>query len=234
MSISSQLLILNQTKQNVRTAINNKGVTVTDEAFAEYPDKVRLIPNGGGIYESNIILYIEGKLKNAVIPSGTTSIGKYAFSDCSNLLSVSIPNSVTSIGDYAFYSCSGLSSISLSNYVTSIGFDAFWHCTGLTTLTIPDGVTTIDRGAFASCSNIEDITVGTGVTSIGSAAFRDCTSLDDFTILATVPPTIGTDVFSNTNNCPIYVPDASVLAYQTATNWDTYSARITGISNKPV
>ena len=42
MSISSQLLILNETKNNIKTAINLKGVSVTDEPFAEYPDKVRL------------------------------------------------------------------------------------------------------------------------------------------------------------------------------------------------
>lgn len=34
-----------------------------------------------------------------------TSIGSYAFEDCSGLTSVVIPNSVTSIGRYAFYGC---------------------------------------------------------------------------------------------------------------------------------
>ena len=34
-----------------------------------------------------------------------TSIGDYAFWDCSDLASVTIPNSVTSIGDRAFKGC---------------------------------------------------------------------------------------------------------------------------------
>ena len=34
-----------------------------------------------------------------------TSIGQYAFNNCSNLTSVTIPNSVTSIGERAFYGC---------------------------------------------------------------------------------------------------------------------------------
>jgi len=33
----------------------------------------------------------------------------------------------------------------------------------------------------------------------------------------------------NTNNCPIYVPSASVNAYKTATNWSTYASRIQAI-----
>ena len=54
-----------------------------------------------------------------------TSIGDYAFFDCSRLTSVTIGNSVTSIGDGAFYGCSGLTSVTIPNSVTSIGGWAF-------------------------------------------------------------------------------------------------------------
>lgn len=40
-----------------------------------------------------------------------TSIGDYAFLECSSLASVTIPNSVTSIGDDAFYDCNDLKTI---------------------------------------------------------------------------------------------------------------------------
>ena len=70
-----------------------------------------------------------------------TSIGRYAFSDCSELTSVTIPDSVTSIGSSAFYNCSGLTSVTIPNSVTSIGGEAFSGCSGLTSVTIPDSVT---------------------------------------------------------------------------------------------
>ena len=40
-----------------------------------------------------------------VLPDSVTSIGKYAFFDCSSLTSITIPDSVASIGKNAFYEC---------------------------------------------------------------------------------------------------------------------------------
>ena len=45
------------------------------------------------------------------IPGSVTTIGYYAFSDCSSLASVTLPGSVTVIGDYAFDKCSNLTSV---------------------------------------------------------------------------------------------------------------------------
>ena len=68
--------------------------------------------------------------KNVSYP--VTSIGAFAFYDCTSLTSVSIPNSVTSIGGDAFRGCTGLTSVTIPNSVTSIGNYAFYNCTSLT------------------------------------------------------------------------------------------------------
>ena len=52
------------------------------------------------------------------IPEGVTSIGEYAFLNCSGLTSVTIPEGVTSIGEYAFRGCTGLTSVTIGNGVT--------------------------------------------------------------------------------------------------------------------
>ena len=77
--------------------------------------------------------YVDGKgvIKCA---SDITSIGEYAFYDCTSLTSIEIPNSVTSIGTWAFRDCNGLTSVTIHNNVTSIGERAFSYCSGLTSI----------------------------------------------------------------------------------------------------
>ena len=61
---------------------------------------------------------------------------------------------MTSIGEYAFYDCSSLTSIELSDSVTSIGKYAFYDCSALTTIELPDSVTSIGDSAFKKCDNL--------------------------------------------------------------------------------
>ena len=93
--------------------------------------------------------------------------------------------SVTSIGNYAFYNCSGLTSITLPNSVTSIGLGAFNACTGLTSIIIPDSVTYIGQNAFKYCRGLTSVTIGNGVTRIDGYAFEDCTGLTSITFNGT-------------------------------------------------
>ena len=118
-------------------------------------------------------------LTSVTIPDSVTSIGYYAFSGCSGLASVTIPDSVTSIDSWAFDGCSGLTNITIPDSVTSIGYYAFSGCSGLTSVTIPDSVTSIDSWAFDGCSSLTNVTIGSGVTSIGWSAFDGCSGLTD-------------------------------------------------------
>jgi len=60
-------------------------------------------------------------------------------------------------------------------------------------------------------------------------AFNWCDNLTSITVNAITPPTLGTNVFNNTNECLIYVPAASVETYKSAIRWNTYSDRIRAI-----
>ena len=78
-------------------------------------------------------------------------IGRYAFSGCSGLTSLTLPAGITEIGEYAFEGCSGLTSLTLPAGITRIGWYAFSGCSGLTSLTLPAGITEIGDGAFYDC-----------------------------------------------------------------------------------
>ena len=114
-----------------------------------------------------------------------------------------------------------------------IDFWAFDGCKNIIDLILNEGLEEIGNFAFQYDTGLSSITIPASVTSVGASAFDGCTGLEYVIFEATVPPTLGTSAFQQTNDCPIYVPDESVLAYQTATNYTSYSARIKGISNKP-
>ena len=117
-----------------------------------------------------------------IIDDGVTTIGQYAFVECSKLTSITIPNSVTTIGKYAFYSCSSLTSVTIPNSVTTIGELAFKDCDSLTSVTIGNRVTSIGNEAFSDCSSLTSVTIPNSVMSIGDGAFHSCTNLSTLII----------------------------------------------------
>lgn len=122
-----------------------------------------------------------------------------------------------------------ITTLNIPDGTTKIGNSTFYKCIRLTNVTIPNSVTTINEYAFQDCSALTDVTIGNGVTEIGNSAFNNCRRLTSITIKATTPPTLSSMAFFDTNNCPIYVPAASVSAYKAATDWSEYASRIKGI-----
>ena len=132
-----------------------------------------------------------------------------------------------------------LVSVEIGDCVTTIGYGAFISCTSLTSIDIPSGVTSIGSAAFSGCRSLTSCTIGSNVESIGDSTFSGCRSLTSITINATTPPRLGGVYAFATNypyisrGCPIYVPDASVELFKTATYWSEYASRIKSISEKP-
>lgn len=114
------------------------------------------------------------------IPSTVTTIGRYAFEDCTALTSITIPSSVTTIDDYAFEDCTNLTSIVFDSNSTlkSIGTAAFYHCDNITSIDIPQSVTSIRGWAFC-CNKLKNITIGDNVTYIGQDTFTGTAYFSD-------------------------------------------------------
>ena len=219
---------------------------------------VGYLPNGGIISancnSSSVIT--SGEVTNRTISSATigacvTSIGDNAFSGCTSLISIDIPSTVTSIGNAAFYNCPHLSEIAIPNGVTSIGEGAFNGCTELSKIILPENLTSLGESAFERCMNFDTIAIpssltslpircfyfDTGlssldipssITSIGNEAFYNCVNINYIVFYNTTPPTLGNNVFDNTNeNFKIFVPSESVDAYKIA--WSEYANKIYSI-----
>ena len=137
-----------------------------------------------------------GEIETVVIEDGVTSIGSYAFHNCTALESIEIPAGVTSIDTKTFEFCTALESVVIGAGVTSIGWDAFASCTALQSIEIPDSVMSIDGQAFLGCTALESVVIGAGVTSIGEYAFHYCTSLESVVISDGVT-SIGDGAFSD-------------------------------------
>lgn len=200
------------------------------------------------------------KLTLTELPNGLTTIGTYAFAGCTNLALTKLPNSLTTASDTAFQNCtnlaltelpSGLKSISnglfdgcsklaiteVPSNITSIGTSAFNKCTSLTSMYLPSSITRVTSRTFYGCSNIEEITYdGGNIDEVGSYAFYGCSKLNKlvFSNITQVPTLTNVNAFTNTpiktGTGYVYVPDALITQFQSASNWSTYASQIKGVS----
>ena len=130
--------------------------------------------------------------KTTVFPNNVTSIGRYAFTGCSGMTSVTIPSSVTFIENSAFTYCSDLTSIVVEAENTE--YDSRDNCNaiirtasnylvaGCNTTVIPDGVTSIAYDAFAGCSGLTSVEIPNSVTHLLGSTFRFCDGLTSVNI----------------------------------------------------
>ena len=137
-------------------------------------------------------------------------------------------DNVISTGGHACYNCYGLASVTISDNVTSIGSYTYYRCYSLASLTIPDSVTSIGASAFSGCSCLTSVTIPDSVTNIEASAFSNCYGIGEYHFKPTTPPTLAnSNAFSGIyTDCIIYVPQGSLDAYKTATNWSSQASKM--------
>jgi len=86
-------------------------------------------------------LIISGTITSVVIDEEVTSIGDFAFYDCSKLITVSIPESVKSIGNYVFGNCTAMTSILVDSNNTEYSYEdgVLFNKNKTTLIVIPPG-----------------------------------------------------------------------------------------------
>lgn len=131
-------------------------------------------------------------MTSIIIPDSVTSIGQWAFANCTELSSIKIPESVTNIeiGFDAFKSTAWYNSqpdgiVYLGNSIYSYKGEmpnntnlvlggnaknitgcAFLDCSGLASITIPKNISHICNSAFYGCNNLKVVSFEDGIDTL--------------------------------------------------------------------
>lgn len=216
-------------------AVNNDTLTdfVATEAMAKLP---RYAFNG----RKNLKTADLSKLMPIWENNGwdvSSMIGSNCFENCTGLESVIAPEILATarqgswIGGLAFKGCTSLKEF-CTEYpclVYSSATSAFQNCTALEKAIIPNFTMNGFAGYFNGCTNLK--IVDFSPAAIGVNCFLNCTNLKTVIIrtstmasLANVNAFDGTPFASGGTGGTVYVSQALIESYQTATNWATLYA----------
>lgn len=152
---------------------------------------------GSGVVELPPYFLQNSKITSLSLPASVTTIGSYAFQNCSGLTSLTIPENLSSVGDYAFSGCNNITQltwnainltsnggISTSNISkVSIGSSVhhlpnnFVKGSKITSVTIPSSVYSIGISAFGNCNDLTSINLPSSIIGLSSSVFEDCKNL---------------------------------------------------------
>lgn len=128
-----------------------------------------------------------------------------------------------------FYECENLEYADISN-LEIVGYCMFGRCGALKDV-IMHKAKIIRSGAFISCNGLEKLRFPQTLTQLQEFSVAYCNKLTTLIFESVAPPSL--DVYS-LDNLPslesIYVPDASVDAYKTASNWSSFANKIKPLS----
>jgi len=164
------------------------------------------------------------KLATIELPDRTAAITNYMFAG-SNVTSVKFPANATSIGNYAFANCTGLTELVLPDKIQTLGTYTFVGCVNLKKLVLPAGLKALPNymcgkvekstsflkssPGYEPCSSLESITIPATVTSMGTYVFRGCSSLKEVIFEDGINlPSIGNYAFTDCGFTSFEMPDS--------------------------
>lgn len=157
-----------------------------------------------------------------------TPLVKVDFSNCTNLATLT---------EGTFYDCHLLKNVSLPEGLQVVGNAAFQNCYAIEEIIIPNSVLTIEENAFWMFSELyqhqmEKVVLGSGLQQIQSNAFGECGNIVEIQSWNPNPPALANDAFETSLNylATVYVPMASLTAYQTANRWMNFN-HFEGLNN---
>lgn len=204
---------------------------VSDVSTMDVPEGVQTIPTNFMNGNTN--------LEEVSLPSTLTIIPSHAFYNCFNLADLTISEGTTTLGREAFTNADALTTLTLPSTLTTINYQALAGLNSLTELVVPEGVTTTGAGGFMINTSLYTLDLPSTFSTLGYYSLESSDSLKNIILRNPTPPAMyngiaikyhinGHDSEGNARSLSSYnlfVPDASVAAYQADSNWGQLNVR---------
>lgn len=192
------------------------------------------------ISSASVKALLDGSISGKIVDTGIAHLRLGSFAECTNLTYVSLPNCTTmNYGARVFYNCTNLTAIDLPKLETiTDGSYTFSNLHKITEISMPSLTKITNMVAFfQNCKTVTKIYLPLlGGTTIGNTCFDNNYYLNTLVLGGdTLNPLGSTNAFRNAGSnvaggLKIYVPDALVDAYKTATNWVAMADKIKPMS----
>lgn len=190
--------VMAETEGEWEYVISNDAVTITGHTgvstvwkIPEKIDGMKVTSIAQSVFKGNV------NIEELVIPKYITTVGNYAFENCTSLSKITF-NAVhcnNMDAHFVFMGCNSINEIIIGKNVKYLPWGAFTE-TDITSVDIPDNVEEIGPYAFSKCDKLENVKLGKNVLIIGERAFSECTVLEDISMGEKIT-TLGPSVFLN-------------------------------------
>lgn len=250
MTIADKLTQLNTIKQDIKTAINNKGGSAGND-FNAYANAITNLPSGASsgtiVYGKSDIVTIEPydstvktigdrdfqswtHATGLVLGEGFETVNEYAFFRWSNATSLVLPASLRTVNQYSFADWSKCTSITIKNGLEMANGARVFSNNACESIVFPDSFQYAGDSMLRDCLKLKSIKFGNNIKEIQGQAILGCPLLTEFVITTSVPPPIYASALNGIPAaCVIKVPSASLAAYQAAQYWSVHASKMVGI-----
>lgn len=157
--------------QAFRQATNLSSINFSNAAALEYIGENVFAGSDWMLRRSNGVVYLAGfalTYKGATLvddinltewAAGTRAIAPFAFTNITNIKTVTIPSGIKTVFESAFFSCGGITSITVEEGVESIKDNAFRDCANLSAIVLPESAKDLGKNILSGCRKLASLTV---------------------------------------------------------------------------